>query len=64
MKCQNNQLIYSPNDLIRFFESEFASFMDHFQTIMDKEVLRKENIYRFPRASPWSLLLQLHTKLT
>ena len=39
---------FSPTDLTRFFESEFASYMDHFEKKADKELKNKMGVHRDP----------------
>ena len=39
---------FSPTDLVRFFESKFASYMDHFEKTVSKEICKKIGVYRDP----------------
>ena len=49
MRFINNKISsVSPTDLTRFFESQFASYMDHFEKVTSKEVLKQKGIFRDP----------------
>ena len=37
MRIFDDKMTFSPTDLVRFFESEFASYMDHFEKAVSKE---------------------------
>ena len=48
MRFYHNKITFSPSDLVRFFESEFASYMDHFEKIVSEEIQKELNIHRDP----------------
>ena len=31
MQVFKNKFVFSPTDIVKFFETEFASYMDHFE---------------------------------
>lgn len=51
MQIFKNKIIFSPTDIVKFFESEFASYMDHFEKVVSEEILTNQNIHRDPRNS-------------
>ena len=51
MQITKSKIVFSPTDIVRFFESEFASYMDHFEKIVSKEILKNQNIHRDPTDS-------------
>ena len=51
MQVFKDNIIFSPTDIVRFFESEFASYMDHFEKVISKEILKDQNIHRDPKDS-------------
>jgi len=59
MQIINNRLIFSPTDIVKFFESEFASYMDHFEKSVSNEMLKKQNIYRDPPDSFQNVILKM-----
>ena len=51
MQVFKNNITFSPTDIVKFFESEFASYMDHFEKVVSKETLTNQNIHRDPKDS-------------
>ena len=51
MQVFKNNITFSPTDIVKFFESEFASYMDHFEKTVSKEVIKDQNIHRDPKDS-------------
>ena len=54
-----NKFIFSPTDIIRFFESEFASYMDHFEKVVSKEALQKQGVHRDPKDPLYDVIAQM-----
>ena len=54
-----NNLIFSPTDIIRFFESEFASYMDHFEKAVSKEALQRHGVHRDPKDPLYDVIAQM-----
>ena len=48
MRFQNDKIIFSPSDIVRFFESEFASYMDHFEKVVSEERQKELGVHRDP----------------
>ncbi len=48
MRFYYNKITFSPSDLVRFFESEFASYMDHFEKIVSEEIQKELGADRDP----------------
>ena len=48
MQVFKNKIFFSPTDIVKFFESEFASYMDHFEKVASKEILKSQDVYRDP----------------
>ena len=48
MQIFKNNMTFSPTDIVRFFESEFASYMDHFEKVISKDALKNQNVHRDP----------------
>lgn len=62
MRFYDHQMTFSPTDLVRFFESEFSSYMDHFEKIIS-ETLRKElGVHRDPLDPLYSLIIEMGNK--
>ena len=54
-----NKFVFSPTDIIRFFESEFASYMDHFERIVSEETLKKHGVHRDPKDPLYDVIAQM-----
>ena len=48
MRVFKNKIEFSPTDIVKFFESEFASYMDHFEKVVSKEILKSQDVHRDP----------------
>ena len=48
MHFHHNTIAFSPSDIVRFFESEFASYMNHFEKLISKEVQKELDVHRDP----------------
>ena len=48
MRLHNNKITFSPSDIVRFFESEFASYMDHFEKVISEEMQKELGVHRDP----------------
>lgn len=48
MRFHHNKITFSPTELVRFFESEFASYMDHFDKIISEEIRKDLGVHRDP----------------
>ena len=59
MQIFKNKIIFSPTDIVRFFESEFASYMDHFEKVVTKEILKNQNIHRDPKDSLHDVIIRM-----
>ena len=59
MHILDNKLIFSPTDIVRFFESEFASYMDHFEKIVSEEIIKKNGVHRDPKDLLYDVIAQM-----
>ena len=59
MRVFQNKITFSPTDLTRFFESEFTSYMDHFEKIASESLKKELGVER----DPLDPLLELIKKL-
>ena len=59
MQFFNGRFVFSPTDIVSFFESEFASYMDHFEKTVSNEVLKKQNIHRDPMDPLYDVIIQM-----
>ena len=59
MHFYNNQIIFSPTDLVRFFESEFSSYMDHFEKIISENLRKELGVHRDPPNPLYSLIIEM-----
>ncbi len=57
-----NKITFSPSDLVQFFESEFSSYMDHFEKIASKETLKDLGVHRDPSDPLYELIKDLGNK--
>ena len=48
MHFHHNKITFSPTNLVQFFESEFASYMDHFDKIISEEIRKELGVHRDP----------------
>ena len=48
MHFHNGKTTFSPSDIVRFFESEFASYMDHFEKVISEEMQKELGVHRDP----------------
>ncbi|MDE0119000.1 MAG: TM0106 family RecB-like putative nuclease [Bdellovibrionales bacterium] len=48
MHFNNDKITFSPSDIVRFFESEFASYMDHFEKVASEEKQKELGVHRDP----------------
>ncbi|MCY4513037.1 MAG: TM0106 family RecB-like putative nuclease [Bdellovibrionales bacterium] len=59
MYILDNRLIFSPSDIVKFFESEFASYMDHFEKVASKEMLQEYEVHRDPKKPLCDVIAQM-----
>jgi predicted RecB family nuclease len=59
MRIIDGEFSYSPTDLVRFFESEFASFMDHYEKVLDKATKTEEGVHRNPKDPLYELIAKM-----
>jgi len=62
MRFFNNNISYSPTDLVRFFESEFTSYMDHFEKTVSKKQYQKVGAYKNPPDPLSSIIIDMGHK--
>ena len=48
MHFHHNTITFSPSDIVRFFESKFSSYMDHFEKTTSEEIRKELGIHRDP----------------
>ena len=59
MRFYDHQMTFSPTDLVRFFESEFSSYMDHFEKIISENLRKKLGVHRDPLNPLYSLIIEM-----
>ena len=59
MRVFNKQFVFSPSDFVTFFESEFASYMDHFIKVVSKESLKKKGVHADPPDPLFEIIAQM-----
>ena len=59
MQIFKNKIVFSPTDVVRFFESEFTSYMDHFEKVVSKEILKSQDIHRDPTDSLQDIIAKM-----
>ena len=52
-------MTFSPTDIVRFFESEFASYMDHFEKAVSKEILKNREVHPDPKDRLYDVIAQM-----
>lgn len=62
MHISSDKITFSPTDLVRFFESEFASYMDHFEKVTSKEIRQKMGVHRDPPDPLLDLIIEMGNK--
>ena len=62
MHIFHNKITFSPTDLVRFFESEFASYMDHFEKVVSEEMRKELGVHRDPPNPLYSLIIDMGNK--
>ncbi|MDE0518050.1 MAG: hypothetical protein OXH36_00625, partial [Bdellovibrionales bacterium] len=48
IRPNGSNITFSPSDIVRFFESEFASYMDHFEKVASVERQKELGVHRDP----------------
>ena len=59
MYISNDKLIFSPIDIVKFFESEFSSYMDHFEKVVSKEILESQKTHRDPKDPLYEVIAEM-----
>ncbi|MDE0150874.1 MAG: TM0106 family RecB-like putative nuclease [Bdellovibrionales bacterium] len=59
MYISNNKLTFSPIDIVKFFESEFSSYMDHFEKVVSEEILESQKIHRDPKDPLYEVIAEM-----
>ena len=59
MRFFKGQFVFSPSDLVTFFESEFSSYMDHFTKAVSKERQRELGVYPDPADPLFEIIAQM-----
>ena len=59
MRFYDHQITFSPTDLVRFFESEFSSYMDHFEKIISENLRKELGVHRDPPDPLYSLIIEM-----
>lgn len=62
MNILSDKITFSPSDLVQFFESEFSSYMDHFEKMASKEALKELGVHRDPSDPLYELIKDLGNK--
>ena len=58
MQIFDNRIVFSPTDIVRFFESEFASYMDHFEKIVPTDILKEQGVHRDPADPLYAVIVE------
>ena len=59
MHIYNKKITFSPTDIVRFFESEFASYMDHFEKAVTEDIRTDLGVHRDPPDPLYSLIIDM-----
>ncbi len=59
MRVFNDKITFSPTDLVRFFESEFVSYMDRFEKVISDEMCKNLGVHRNPADPLYSLITDI-----
>ena len=59
MRLLKNKFIFSPSDFVTFFESKFASYMDHFTKAADKESQKEKGAFPDPADPLFEIIAQM-----
>ena len=59
MRFFKGQFVFSPSDLVTFFESEFSSYMDHFIKAVSKERQKELGVYPDPADPLFEIIAQM-----